>query len=207
MNMFNNGRVTPSQWGGHGLITVSIRHRGYCYYDSVFDAFETPEEQGNAHVYAGDMTKFCSRLKLPEFLEKYYHFAQNFVGGKKPANSYYRRYYDLIPNKDLEKFVFDLKVADQVMEVLRTKTPSAFANISEDTIRQFVHVLDENEKPDISLIYFMANEQSTINYGSRWNEYCRPTKYILVDRLLNPIDVKAFMDVIDKIVFKPESEA
>ena len=207
MNMFNNSRVMPSTWGGHGLIMVSIRHRSYQFHDSVFEAFETPEEQCSAHAYAGDMAKFCNKLKLPEFLVKYYHLTQNFVDGKKPVNSYYRRYYCLIPNKDLEKFVFNSRVADQVMGILRTKTPSAFANIGEDTIRKFVHVLDENEKPDISLIYFMANEQKTENQGSRWGEYCHPTKYILVDRLLNPIDVKAFMEVVDKIVFKPENEA
>lgn len=207
MNMFNNSRISPSTWGSHGLIMVSIKRRGYYFYDSVFEAFETPDEQCNAHVYAEDMAKFCSKLKLPKFLAKYYHFAQNFIDGRKPANSYYRRYYNLIPNKDLEKFIFDPQIADQVMETLRTKTPSAFANISDDTIRKFVHVLDENEKPDISIIYLITNEQRVENRGSRWNEYCRPTKYILVDRRMNPIDARAFMDVVDKIVFKPGSEA
>ena len=207
MNMFNSSRVVPSQWNGHGLIMVSIKGRTYFFYDSIFDAFETPEQSCNAHTYAEDMEKFCKKLKLPEFLKDYYHFAQNFVSGKKPTNSYYRRYYCLIPNEELSKFIFSSKVADDVMETIRLRTPSSFANISEEVARRFVHVLKENDKPDLSRIYFMANEQKTENPGSRWNEYTKPTKYILVDRLMNPIDVKAFMDVVNKIVFAPKSEA
>lgn len=197
----------PSQWGGHSLIMVSIKSRGYYFYDSIFGAFETPEQACNAHTYAEDMDKFCKKLQLPEFLKNYYHFTQNFVGGRKPTSSYYRRYYCLIPNEELSKFTFSSRVADDVMETIRLKTPSSFANISEDVARKFVHVLKENEKPDLSIIHFMTNEQRVENPGSRWNEYTHPTKYILVDRRMNPIDVKAFMDVINKIVFDPKSEA
>ena len=207
MNMFNSSRVLPSQLCGHGLITVSIKGRSYFFYDSIFEAFETPEQQGNAHTYAEDMEKFCKKLQLPEFLKDYYHFAQNFVSGRKPTNSYYRRYYCLIPNKELSKFTFGSRVADDVMETIRLKAPSVFANISEEVARRFVHVLKENDKPDLSTIYFMTNEQRTENAGSRWSEYTQPTKYILVDRLMNPIDVKAFMAVINAIVFAPKSEA
>lgn len=197
----------PSQWGGHGLITVSIKGRGYYFHESIFDAFETQEEACHSHTYAEDMDKFCKKLQLPEFLKDYYHFAQNFVSGRWPTNGYYRRYYCLIPNEELCKFTFSSRVADDVMETIRLKTPSSFANISEDVARKFVHVLKENEKPDLSILYFMTNEQRTENAGSRWNEYTRPAKYILVDRLMNPIDVKAFMNVINKIVFDPKSEA
>ena len=207
MNMFNSSRVLPSQWGGHGLITVSIRGRSYFFHDSIFDAFETQEQSCNAHTYAEDMEKFCKKLQLPEFLKEYYHFAQNFVSGRKPTNSYYRRYYCLIPNEELSKFIFDSRVADGVMETIRLRAPSVFANISEEVARRFVHVLKENDKPDLSTIYFMTNEQKTENAGSRWNEYTKPTKYILVDRRMNPIDVKAFMDVVNKIVFDPKSKA
>lgn len=207
MNMFNNGRVIPSQWGSHGMIMVSIKNRGYYFYDSIFEAFETPEQAHDAHTYAEDMDKFCKKLQLPEFLKDYYHFAQNFANGRKPSNGYYRRYYCLMPNEELSKFVFGPKVADDVMNTIRLKAPSSFANISEEVTRRFVHVLKENEKPDLSVIYLMANEQKTENPGSRWNEYTHPTKYILVDRRMNPIDVKAFMDVINTIVFDPKSEA
>ena len=207
MNIFNSSRVIPSRWGSHGLITVSIKGRTYFFNDSIFDAFETPEQSCNAHTYAEDMEKFCKKLQLPEFLKDYYHFAQNFVNGTKPISSYYRRYYCLIPNKELSKFTFSSTVADDVMETIRLKAPSAFANISEDVAKKFVHILKENDKPDLSLLYFMVNEQKTENAGSRWNEYTHPTKYILVDRRMNPIDVKAFMDVINKIVFDPKSEA
>ena len=189
------------------MIMVSIKNRGYYFYNSIFEAFETLEQQDNAHTYAEDMEKFCKKLQLPEFLKDYYHFAQNFVSGRRPTNGYYRRYYCLIPNEELSEFTFGSKVADDVMETIRLKAPSVFANISEEVARRFVHVLKENDKPDLSIIYFMANEQKTENAGSRWNEYTRPTKYILVDRRMNPIDVKAFMDVINTIVFDPKSEA
>ena len=207
MNMFNNSRVLPSQWGGHSLITVSIKGRGYFFYDSIFNAFETDEQAGNSHTYVEDMDKFCKKLQLPEFLKEYYHFAQNFVSSRWPTNGYYRRYYCLIPNKELSKFIFSPRVADDVMETIRLKTPSSFANISEEMARRFVHVLKENDKPDLSVIYFMANEQKVENPGNRWCEHTKPTKYILVDRRMNPIDVKAFMDVVNKIVFAPKSEA
>jgi len=197
----------PSSWGGHGLIVVSIKSHGYTFWDSIFEAFETPEQSCNSHTYAEDMDKFCEKLQLPKFLKNYYHFAQNFVNGIKPRNGYYRRYYCLVPNEELSKFIFDLKVADTVMDTIRLKVPSAFANISEEVARRFVHVLKENEKPDLSVIYFMTNEQKVENAGSHWNEYTHPAKYILVDRLMNPIDVKAFMDVINTIVFDPKSEA
>lgn len=207
MNMFNSGRIWPSRWGGHSLISVSIRSRGYYFYDSVFAVFETRDEEGNAHTYASDMDKFCDRLKLPKFLKNYYHFQQNFYNDKKPSLSHSRRYYCLIPNEDLSKFAFSPSAADDIMEFIRTKVPVAFANISEDTVRQFVHVLDENGKPDISMIYFMATKQRVENFGSRWNEYTSPIEYILVDRLLNPIDVDKFVSVVNKIVVKPKSEA
>ena len=207
MNMFNSGRVMPSQWGGHGMIMVSIKNRGYYFYDSIFEAFETPEQACNAHTYAEDMDKFCKKLQLPEFLKNYYHFAQNFTNGRKPTNSYYRRYYCLVPNEELSKFVFGAKVADDVMNTIRLKAPSSFANISEEVTRLFVHVLKENEKPDLSIIYLMTNEQKVENPGSRWNEYTHPTKYILVDRRMNPIDVKTFMEVINTIVFDPKGKA
>ena len=207
MNTFNSSRVMPSQWGGHGLIVVSIKNRSYNFWDSIFEAFETQEQSCNSHTYAEDMDKFCKKLQLPEFLKDYYHFAQNFASSGKPASGYYRRYYCLVPNDELSKFVFGRKVADDVIETIRLKAPSSFANISEDVARRFVHVLKENEKPDLSIIYFMANEQKTENPGSRWNEYTHPTKYLLVDRRMNPIDVKAFMDVINTIVFDPKSES
>lgn len=206
MNIFNSSRIWPSRWGEHGSISVSIRDRGYEFCESIFKAFETPDEENKAHTYAHDMDEFCSTLKLPKFIKNYYHFKQNFADNNKPSNSSYRRYYCLIPNRDLSKFVFDYSTANDVMEVIRTKVPIAFANISEDTARQFVHVLDENSKPDISVIYFMPTKRKVVNPGSRWGEYTCPIEYILVDRLLNPIDVNKFVNVVNKIVVKPKSE-
>ena len=38
-----------------------------------------------------------------------------------------------------------------------------------------------------------------MNEGLRWGQYVSPETYIVTDNLLNPIDVKAMLDVIDKI--------
>ena len=198
MNILTKNQVFVSTAGQHSVFYVSIRDREWCYNSDIFGTFEGFASNGASQKYAEDMPKFLEFVGLPADLTKFYRgFKHNIVNSRSynPGT----RVRNLVVTKEIEDLQIDKKQADALVEAIRTKTPSAFANIGKKTAEKFVKIANDERGYDLSSLHFFATSFRLMNEGSRWGQYVSPETYIVTDSLLNPIDVKAMLDVIDKI--------
>ena len=198
MNILTKNQVYVSAAGQHSVFYVSIRDREWSYNNDIFGAFEGFTSNGASQKYAEDMPKFLEFVGLPADLTRFYKgFKNNIVNSK----SYYpgSRIRNLIVTDEIEDLQIDKKQADALVEAIRTKTPPAFADISKKTAEKFVKIANDERGYDLSSLHLFATSFRVINEGLRWGQYVSTETYIVTDNLLNPIDVKAMLDVIDKI--------
>ena len=198
MNILTKNQVFVSAAGQHSVFYVSIRDREWCYNSDIFGAFEGFTSNGASQKYADDMPKFLEFVGLPADLTKFYKgFKHNIINSRSynPGT----RVRNLVVTNEIEDLQIDKKQADALVEAIRTKTPSAFAEISKKTAEKFVKIANDERGYDLSSLHFFATSFRLMNEGLRWGQYVSPETYIVTDNLLNPIDVKDMLDVIDKI--------
>ena len=133
---------------------------------------------------------------IPKYILSYYKGIRH----EYTKNSQ-RHFWSLMVEKQIEKFEVTPREAFTFARYISDKMPENVEDLSPEIVNRFVNVIDKEKGCDISVLFIVATKtkRETNNY---FGDAYGPTKYLVIDRFMNPIDVKAFYEVMDKIIVK-----
>lgn len=112
-----------------------------------------------------------------------------------------RHYWSLMIEKPIEKFEVTANAAFSFARYIADKMPENVEDLSSEIVTRFTNVIDKEKGYDISVLFIVATKTKTRS-DSYFGNVIDSSKYLVMDRFMNPIDVKAFYEVMDKIIVK-----
>lgn len=150
----------------------------------------------------GDSKRFIEKNFLPSYLHDFYPTIGIDITipvGGRPNHNYMSRQF-FLPNDEIRSYVIKATDAARLLDIFKSRVPRSFTKMSESTIKRFLKILNPEYGFDISAINFAPVKYTMMSPGSGWNERIIAEEYLVTDNNLNPIDTKALMEVLDKIV-------
>lgn len=133
---------------------------------------------------------------IPEYVLPYYkgiQYEYNRGNG--------RQFSSLMIEKPIEKFEITPREAFAFARYIAEKMPENVGDLSPEIVNRFVNVIDKEKGYDISVLFIVATKTRK-KTDSYFGNIFESTKYLVIDRFMNPIDVKAFYKVMNKIIVK-----
>ena len=175
----------------------------YTYSTPLTMLIEEPERHSVPSYRIGDSLRFLTENHLPEYLHDFYPTIDIDFDNPRPRMQLSHNYQTsqfVMPGDAIKSYVAIADDVAKLMEEFKWKVPHTFTKISKETVSRFLKTLDEKEGFDISKIVLAPVKYTLANPGAGWNERLIPEKYIVFDNKLNPIDVNALLEVLDKII-------
>lgn len=157
--------------------------------------FIDPEKNRNLFYQEKDIF-FKDLENIPEYVVPYYKGIRH-----EYSRSSGRHCYSLMIEKPIEKFEVTNKEAFNFARYIADKMPENVEDLSPEIVTRFANVIDKEKGYDISVL-FIVTTTTKKRTDSYFGNVIEPTKYLVMDRFMNPIDVKAFYEVMDKIIIK-----
>ena len=185
-NFLSSGKITREAV----VLDVSGRKWGFSYTRAILI-----DENDEKHRYRDSDMSFKDFPNIPKYVLPYF----SGIHKDYDAESGNRNYF-LEVNDGAKKLQIDPVEAYKFCSYVADKMPENVEDLSPDIVKRFVNVLNEKKGYDISVLFVMATKakKASSYFGARFD----PEKFVVIDRFMNPVDTKAFFEVMDKIIVK-----
>ena len=157
--------------------------------------FINPEKNGSLFYQNKDIL-LKGLENIPEYVLPYYK-------GMQYEHSRYngRQFWSLMIEKPAEKFEITGNKALTFAHYIANKMPENVEDLSPEIVNRFVNVIDKEKGYDISVLFIVATKTKKIK-DDYLGDVFQGTRYLVMDHFMNPIDVDAFYEVMNKIIVK-----
>ena len=153
------------------------------------------EDNDEKHRYTdGDMS-FKDFPNIPKYVLPYFGGIRRYYDVDSG-----HRCYSISATDKVESLEINPTDAYRFASYIAEKMPENVEDLSPDIVKRFINVLDEEKGYDISVLFVIASRQKETRdyFGVNFT----PEKFIVIDRFMNPVDTKAFLEVMNKIIVK-----
>ena len=170
-------------------IDLSRRTWKFTYVRTIF-----VEENDREHMLSKQKTSFKNYKNIPEHVLPYY----KGIRPEQNPNGSHSFYLDI--EKPAEKFEISNFDAFKFVRYLAYKMPENVEDLSPDIVGRFLNVIDKEKGYDMSILFIVATESRKVT--DMFGGHLEATNYIVMDHFMNPIDVKEFYKVMNRIIVK-----
>ena len=157
--------------------------------------FIDSEKNGNLFYQEKDIF-FKNLENIPKYVLSYYKGIRH-----EYARNNGRHFWSLMVEKPIEKFEVTHREAFTFARYIADKMPENVEDLSPEIVTRFTNVIDKEKGYDISVLFIVATKTKA-REDSYFGKMFESTKYLVMDRFMNPIDVNAFYEVMNKIIVK-----
>ena len=177
-------------------VAVDFKNRAYSEYPYI----STLLCKSGCYSNTFDWNENNKKTEIPDYILKYYKGGGHTVGGERK----HRRgtsdmgQTTLLIDESLKKFEITRSEGETLLNFIAQNVPSAFEELPDDVFGLFCHKLQEDAKYCPKYLFFFATEK-VVEFEA-WSDFWMPSKYIVTDANMNPIDVNEMMNVLNKIL-------
>lgn len=182
------------------VLSIDTRMRGYFPSTDTLIHFWQGFEANRPISYYGPFEKVLKDMDIPKDLSKFYPSFEFRVLGRRGVNAPSVFLTAIVPCSTLEKYCITPERADQIIELFRSRVPSSFANLNEETASRFVQILNKDRGFNLATIIFFPTAFTLPEGCPSWGEYYHSSQFIVMDNFMNPIDVDELEKTINDIV-------
>ena len=179
-------------------VAVDFKSRAYCEYPYLSNLIYNTER---AATNAFEWNENTLRKGFPQYILKYYRGAGHVIGKDSPKRRACTSDMGnavLLPIDDLKKYEITRAKGEQLLNFISQHVPNEFIDLPEDVVKLFCHKLEDEAEYCMKYMFFFATEKIVERCG--YGDYWLPSRYLITDANMNPIDVNEFMDVMSKIL-------
>lgn len=199
MIIFGSHPFNEFHLNSYGHLYLNVKERYLGQHGSIYEGLEGSKFINTTRESNVNVVELFKKLGIPDDLVKYYPEIKAVVSNDQRAIPPSARTRAIVPCKEFKKYIIDSAKAQELLNVFRTKVPPEFAEIGDKTIAKFTHIINKERGADISIIHLFVTEFSLERGSYSWAQWYKSTKFIVTDNLMNPIDVDALIEVINKI--------
>lgn len=171
------------------VIDLSKRKWGSTNIRSIF-----VDENDRENMYSASETYFKNYKNIPTHVLPYYK------GIRPKMSTISGRAYCLIIENPAKRFEISGSDAYKFARYIADRMPENVEDLSPEIVDRFLDVVDKEKGYDISALFIVATDLKKVK--DMFGDHLEAANYIVIDRFMNPVDINAFYEVMDKIIVK-----